>query len=231
MKIALGYHIQRGAWGGGNQFAKSVVRVLEAAGHQVVYSLDEEDIDIILLTETRRRSPSAAFTAAKVIRYIILKNNNALVIQRINECDERKNSSYMNSLLKRANYIADHTVFVGSWLKDLPLWREGSHSVILNGADQSIFKASSRSYWGRSQPMQLVTHHWGAHWMKGFDVYLHIDRLLSKKRWRKKIDFTYIGNLPRDITFKKCSSYKPKEWCRISNGACQKSCIFDSVHE
>ena len=216
MKIALGYHIQRGAWGGGNQFAKSVVRVLEGAGHKVVYSLDEEDIDIILLTETRRRSPSAAFTAAKVIRYIIFKNTNALVIQRINECDERKNSSYMNSLLKRANYIADHTVFVGSWLKDLPLWREGSHSVILNGADQSIFKASGRSYWDRTQPMQLVTHHWGAHWMKGFDVYLHIDRLLSKKRWREKIDFTYIGNLPRDITFKNVRHISPKSGAELA---------------
>ena len=181
MKVALGYRIQKGAWGGGNQFAKSIVRALEEGKHKVVYSLADKDIDVILLTETRWRSPSAAFTAAKVLRYIMFRNKRAIVVHRVNECDERKGSNHMNRLLKRANYAADHTVFVGSWLKELPLWQGGRHTVILNGADQDTFTTANRSCWDGVQPMRLVTHHWGAHWMKGFDVYLQIDRLLSQK--------------------------------------------------
>ena len=30
----------------------------------------------------------------------------------------------MNSLLKRANYVSDHTVFIASWLKKLDIWQK-----------------------------------------------------------------------------------------------------------
>ncbi len=38
--------------------------------------------------------------------------------------------------------------------------------------------------------------------MKGFDVYIKLDKLLNTKNWRNKFEFTYIGNLPRGFYFK-----------------------------
>jgi hypothetical protein len=38
--------------------------------------------------------------------------------------------------------------------------------------------------------------------MKGFDVYNKIDQMLSDPAWKGKIEFTYIGNLPKGYQFK-----------------------------
>lgn len=49
--------------------------------------------------------------------------------------------------------------------------------------------------------MQLVTHHWGGNWMKGFDVYRQLDRMLASPEWRDRVAFTYVGNLPKGFRF------------------------------
>ena len=196
MKIAIGYHLQEGPWGGGNQFAQSLAAALRDHGHQVCFGLRERDIDLILLTEVRGRSPSSAFHAGSVLRYLQFRNPRAVVVHRINECDERKGTRHMNRLLKRANYAADHTVFVGSWLRELPLWCRGNSTVILNGGDATIFKSQPSSSSSVRQPLRVVTHHWSAHRMKGFDVYERLDQLLQQDYWREKIEFTHVGNVP-----------------------------------
>ena len=48
MNIAIGYHLQSGPWGGGNQFAKSLVTALEIKGHTVNFDLSQIDLDLIL---------------------------------------------------------------------------------------------------------------------------------------------------------------------------------------
>ena len=197
MNIAIGYHLQSGPWGGGNQFAKSLVTALEIKGHTVNFDLRQIDLDLILLTETRGRSPSGSFDAGDILRYLNFKNPNAIVVHRINECDERKGTSSMNQLLKRANYTADHTVFIASWLKDLDLWEKArSHSVILNGGNAKIFKKKENITINRGGRVGLVTHHWGNDERKGADVYQFINDLLDSPEYRDQFEFTYIGNVP-----------------------------------
>ena len=48
-------------------------------------------------------------------------NKESMILQRINECDERKKTNFINNLLLNCNYFTDHTVLVGSWLKDLKI--------------------------------------------------------------------------------------------------------------
>ena len=110
MKLAIGYHLQDGPWGGGNQFA-SFDKSLKSQGHEVCYGLKDDDIDLILLTEVRGRSPSAAFNAGSILRYLQFRNPKSLVVHRINECDERKGTEHMNRLLTRANYVSDHSFY------------------------------------------------------------------------------------------------------------------------
>lgn len=210
MKIAIGYHVQKGPWGGGNQFAKSLARECEKRGDSIYFDLSEPDLDIILLTDPRWYSSSVSFGAGAILRYLVFRNPYALVVHRINECDQRKGSRNMNRALRWANYVADHTVFIASWLKTLNLWRRNSHSsIILNGADSEVFLPENNIPWNANEPMKLVTHHWGGNHMKGFDVYAELDEMLLELKWREKIDFTYIGNLPKGFRFKNAHYLAP----------------------
>jgi hypothetical protein len=145
MKISIGTNIKDGPWGGGNLFAINLTNFLKAKGHIVVNNLLDEDIDIILLTEPRKTSESSAFTHIDVNNYLKFVNNKAIVIHRINECDERKDTNFVNKYLIDVNKSADFTVFVSTWLMNL-FEKQGLKSskkrVILAGANEEVFNPS-----------------------------------------------------------------------------------------
>ena len=202
MKVAIGQRIKEGPWGGGNRFAAALAEALVARGDAVVFDLADADIDIIVVTDPRARNPAATILPGAVQRYVAWRNPRALVLHRINECDERKGTRTMNFRLRLANACADHTVFIGAWLEDLAVWRRtGPSTVIRNGADTRIFDADGYRPWDGAGPLRLVTHHWGGHWRKGFDVYRQLDAMLAGEGGRERITFTYIGNLPAGFSF------------------------------
>ena len=212
MKVSIGTKTKEGPWGGGNLFAINLKNFLEANGIKVVNNLQEDDIDIILITEPRKTSESSAYTHIQVINYLKYINNTALVVHRINECDERKNTNYINKYIMEANKIADYTVFVSSWLKNLYLdqgMENVNKEVILSGSDHEVFNNKNKSPWTKPEKLSLVTHHWGANWNKGFNVYEYIDNLLDKEKWNELIEFTYIGNLPNNFKFKNTKVISP----------------------
>ncbi len=214
LKISISHKHVDGPWGGGNSFFSSLTSQLMQAGHTVVNDLSEDDIDFIIIADPRhgRKNRATTFSYKSAWRYIQKSNPNCLIIHRINECDERKNTRTMNRLLKSCNAIADHTVFVGSWLKQLDLWLgedQMPNSVILNGSDPEIFNHHNFTPWDGKGRLKLVTHHWGGNWMKGFDVYNHIDQMLAHPEWREKVDFTYIGNTPPNYQFRNATHIKP----------------------
>lgn len=212
MKISIGMALQKGPWGGGNQFAASLSEYLRNRGFEVVHDLSDDNIDLILLTEPRKNSRSSAFTDNDVIEYLRFRNSNTLVVHRINECDERKGTEHVNKLLINANRCADHTVFIATWLKELFI-RQGispdTSSVILNGADNTIFHPDGFSPWNHSDQLKIVTHHWGGNWLKGFDIYRQLDNMLAEPGWKEKIAFTYIGRTPQDFVFKHARHIAP----------------------
>ena len=212
MKIAVGSRPFDGPWGGGNRFAAALVDALASAGHVVVDELRDADIDLVLLTDPRPRSPNVCFGAGAILRYLVRQNPSAIVIHRINECDERKAEAFINHKLVRANYVADATVFVGEWLTRLPVWRRHLRSpwfVVRNGADGRVFNRRNFCPWMGEGPLKLVTHHWGYHAMKGFDVYALLDRMMTEPGWRDRIAFTYIGNLPKGFSFRNARYVSP----------------------
>ena len=54
MKVSIGTNVKDGPWGGGNLFAINLTNHLIKNNHEVVYDLNHDDIDIILLTEPRK---------------------------------------------------------------------------------------------------------------------------------------------------------------------------------
>lgn len=220
MKVALGSKPHDGPWGGGNRFVTALAARLIGQGHAVVYDLKDNDIDLILLTDPRSRSPHVAFGAGAIFRYLLTHKSNPIVIHRVNECDERKGKAFINARLARANYVADATVFVGEWLVHLPVWQEQLRSpwfVIRNGADTAVFHPLGFTPWPGQGPLRLVTHHWGYHPLKGFDVYRQFDDTLSDPVWRERIAFTYIGNLPKGFAFKNARYIEPLNGEALAN--------------
>ena len=224
MKVAIGYHVQDGAWGGGNRFAKSLAQALVDRGDKVVFDLQGDDIDVLMLTDPRSRSPNISFAAGACLSYLKYRTE-AVVVHRINECDERKGTRWMNRRLKLANHAADHTVFIASWLRDLDLWRHGEWSVVLNGGDDTVFRADRNMPWDGREPLRMVTHHWGASLMKGFDIYQEIDRLLGTETWKNRLAFTYVGNLPPGFTFENSRHVAPLDGEALAGGVILASCL------
>lgn len=221
MKVSIGTNIQDGPWGGGNLFAKNFREFLENNGHKVVFNLDDNDIDIILLTEPRKTSPSSAFTNYSVQDYILYKNPDALVVHRINECDEHKDTNFINKYISFANKCADATVFVSSWIKDIYTNYEHiknkPYEVILAGANKNIFNSKNLVEWNKKNKFKLVTHHWSNNWNKGFDVYQKIDELLNKKEFKELVEFNFIGRLPENLHLKNTNVIPPKHGSDLAN--------------
>ena len=129
LKIAIGYHLKPNSWGGGNQFAHSLTKEARARGYEITFKLKDKDIDLILLTDPRSFNDGITFGPFQILKYIIF-NKKTIVVHRINECDERKNTFHMNKLLKCANYFSDHTVFISNYLKSLIFIKKIYHQVL-----------------------------------------------------------------------------------------------------
>lgn len=212
MVVSIGMRLQEGPWGGGNQFGSSLAAFLRARDIQVIFDLQHQAIDVILLTEPRGDLRSSAFTDDDIERYLSAGERRAVVVHRINECDERKGTQGVNARLRHANRVADATVFISSWLMDLHCGQgmaPRSPRVILNGADGRVFHPRGRAVWHGDGPLRLVTHHWGANRQKGMDTYLQIDAMLDDAALAQRLAFTYIGNLPDDVHFRHAAVMAP----------------------
>ncbi|MDA9645438.1 glycosyltransferase [Candidatus Actinomarina] len=211
MKVSIGSRIIDGPWGGGNLFVVNFKKFLQRNGHSVIHDLCENDIDVILLTDPRsRKESSSTFNHEDILKYKKYVNPKVVVIQRINECDERKGTDFINQYYLNASECADHVIFVSKWLKNIFInigMEEKKTSVIMSGADEEIFNVEGLSKFNKEK-IKFVTHHWSDHANKGFDVYKQFDELLSEKE-NKNLEFTYIGNVPEDVVFKNVIVKKP----------------------
>ncbi len=220
MKISIGTNIKDGPWGGGNLFAKNLTNYLIKNGHEVIYDLNDSNIDIILMTEPRKTSESSAFTNYDIQKYLAYENNHALVVHRINECDERKMTNFVNKYLLNANKVADATIYVSTWIMNI-FHKLGidkkDNFVVLAGANKEVFNNIGYKPKKEKEKFKIVTHHWGANKNKGFYIYELLDNLLNEKKWSEKIEFKYIGNLPKQFNFKNAEYVEPLSGEMLAN--------------
>lgn len=203
MKISIGSNIINGPWGGGNQFAISLSRYLKTRGWDVTTELSDVDIDIILMTEPRITSKTGAYNQRQISRYLI-KKPDTIIVHRINECDERKGTKGVNRYLMRANKVADYTIFISDFLRNLFInngfFKDKNSIAVRNGADTDLFNRRGREKWNKKSPLKIITHHWGYNRNKGFDIYEKLGALGSIGNL--KIEFSYIGRIPDNVEFK-----------------------------
>ena len=219
MKVALGSKIIKGPWGGGNLFTINLKNYLNNKNIEVTNSLIDSDIDIILLTEPRIESSTSTITLFEAMMYKKYVNTKVKLIHRINECDERKNTNFVNKKMIKISRKCDFTIYVSSWIETL--YRESginvvNSNVVMSGSDKNIFNKENKKIWNRSSKLKIITHHWGNNWNKGFDVYCYIDKLLDESDFSEKFEFTYVGNLPKNFSFKNVSYKKPLSGIKLS---------------
>ena len=213
MKISIGSKVVDGPWGGGNLFVKNLAEYLINQGHKVIFDLSESDIDLILLTDPRsRKESSSTFNHLEINKYRKYVNNNVKVVQRINECDERKETKNINQFYLEASNYVDHVVFVSSWLKKIYTnlgMDDSKTSVILSGSNKKIFNNDNSSYYNEGEPVKLFTHHWSAHFNKGYETYKLIDQLIESDEWKGKLEFTYVGNVSDEYNLSNSTIKQP----------------------
>jgi len=189
MKVLVNRKPVTGPWGGGNNFVVALIEGLRKEGHEVTHSLSE-DVDCFFIVDPRPDSGCPGLMNLLEIRH---KNpgklDNIKVIQRINECDARKNTEHMDPLLLHCSQFIDKTIFVSKWMQGYfqkKGWHCQDQTWIHNGVDLDIYKPGKRQK-GRLQ--SVVAHHWSNNIMKGFDAYEFLDYMAGKGL----IEFTYIG--------------------------------------
>lgn len=213
MKISIGVNIQPGPWGGGNQFCQSLYSFLEKKKVDVSFDLKQKNLDLILLVEPRSDLKISAYNHIDILRYQLYKNSNAIVVHRINGYYRKKGTNEINQTLKRANLLADYSIYLSRWLQDVYGkygFNINNSKVIMNGANRNIFNDNGYQVWKKNTTLRLVTHHWGANYQKGFDVYERLDQLLSSPAFSNKFEFMFIGNLPGSIHFEHIKWKEPK---------------------
>jgi glycosyltransferase involved in cell wall biosynthesis len=208
-RIAFNQRAVRGPWGGSSAFVSQLAPVLERRGYDVVFGLDGE-IDLIVLVDPRV-GEHKPFGIDEIARYKE-RRPETLILHRVNECDQRKATDFMDDLLRRANDLADFTVFISEWLRDYHAerWfdRSRPNAVVYNGADPAVFHPLGAEPFRRRERFRVVTHHWSHHALKGFDTYREIDGLIASGAL-PGVELWVIGNWPAEIRWKAAHTFAP----------------------
>lgn len=210
--ISINIRTTNKAFGGGNQWAKLIKKYLKYLKFNVSHKIDKK-VDMIIMVDPRGIRPFT-YDIDDIIKFKKY-NSNLLVIHRINECDKRKNTNDIDSILKFANKYADYTVFVSKWLRDYHAqkWFDVScpHAIINNAADSTIFNPYEKSIKiNPNNKIKLITHHWSDNWNKGYKLYQQIDNLIYNGDINN-IEFHVIGRWPKEIKWKSAICKEPLE--------------------
>ena len=208
--VAINMRPVKGPYGGSSVFVWQLMDILRRSGYQVRFDLKKE-VDIIFIIDPRDDLQRKAIGIPEIIKYK-KSHPEVKVIHRINECDKRKSTDFMDALLKDANSLADYTVFISGWLRNYFVKRwfdpKQPHCVIYNGADPGAFHPIGSSLYEAGQTMRIVTHHWSDNPMKGFLVYEKLDNLIADKDL-EGFEFWVIGRWPENLKWRSAKTFQP----------------------
>ncbi len=205
LRISINSRRIEGPYGGVNQFSGNLENYLRGKGHEV-FREPVPELDLILIVSSKPNVQTTSYPPESVSDYLF-SNPNTVVVQRVNTCNEQRAADLgLNQAVLAVNRLADYTVFVSNFIKELYLGQgldqTKPHGVILTGADETHFNPSGSAEWNSDGKLKIATHHWSSNYMKGFDTYERLDLLLDKQPFKDFFEFTYIGNIPLGFKFK-----------------------------
>ncbi|MDD5198732.1 MAG: hypothetical protein PHC88_02935 [Terrimicrobiaceae bacterium] len=208
--LAISLVPTRSSWGGASPFVSQLASCMWRRGWRVVFDLNR-DPDVVLVIDPRRDHRAKRFGLAELENFRE-RHPQVPILHRINECDQRKGTDDIDELLRRTNALADHTVFISEWLRDYfsAKWFDPTlpHAVIYNGADPRVYHPIGNHLPGPGETVRVVTHHWSAHWLKGYDVYQRVDDIIATGAL-PGVAFRVIGRWPEEIRWKATETLAP----------------------
>lgn len=209
-RVAFNMRPVRGPWGGASVFTRQLESSLFRCGFDVRYDLKKQ-ADLLFVIDPRIEEPLRTFGVDDIIAYK-REHPACKVLHRVNECDQRKGTDFMDRRLQEINETADVTVFISAWLRDyfVARWFDPArpHAVIYNGADPAFFHpVGNRPYDGKG-PMRIVTHHWSDNPMKGFATYKALDDLIADSEL-EGFELWVIGRWPAGMTWRAAKTFAP----------------------
>ena len=221
--VAISMRPVSGPWGGSSPFVWQIRSFLQARGYAVRFDL-RQPVDAVLLIDPRDDLQNKAF-GLREIAEAKRANPRLRVIHRVNECDQRKNTGFMDAILEEASAVADHTVFISAWLRDYftARWFDPArpHAVIYNGAAVRDFHPIGALPPAPGEPLRVVTHHWSDNPLKGFDVYEIVDRLIADGQL-PGFELWVIGRWPKSLVWQAAKTFPPASGARL--GALLRRC-------
>jgi len=218
--VAINFKAVAGPWGGASVFIRQLVEALEKCGIVVRFDLKAK-VDLIFMIDPRENLQRTAFGLKEITQYKI-DNPHVKIIHRINECDQRKSTDFMDDILRDGNELADYTIFISEWLRGYfsEKWFDSNkpHCVIYNGSNPAHFHPIGCAEWCESDtvPMRIVTHHWSDNPMKGFSVYKHLDDLIAEGIL-KGFELWIIGRWPESIEWRSAKTFPPADGVKLGH--------------
>ena len=215
------------ASGGGNAWAVQCINHLKKKNYQISHKLSRDASCIFI-------NNSKSFFFEKNFKYFIKKktyhfNYDDLkkfkkkypkipVIQRVNDTDAHRKSSFIDDNIMKVNAISDFTIYVSSWIRKYYLkkgMKPKKFGIICNSSDPKIFNLNKKIFWKKNSPFKIGTHHWSDNLAKGFNEYQALDRIIYEKKI-KDIEFFIIGNVPAQMQWKATKIIKPLSGKKLS---------------
>ncbi len=209
--IAISMAPTRSPWGGASPFVWQLAALLRKRGWRVQYSLTPLP-DVVFVIDPRMDHPKKKFGLDE-LREFRKRHPKVPILHRINECDQRKGTDFMDELLRQTNELADHTVFIAEWLRDyfIERWYDPKkpHTCIYNGADPVVYHPFGAAAPKAGEPLRIVTHHWSDNPMKGFDIYEKVDHLIADGKL-PGFQLRVIGRWPKEIQWRSAELFGPR---------------------
>tara|TARA_B100001093_G_scaffold39362_1_gene33565 strand:+ start:219 stop:1169 length:951 start_codon:yes stop_codon:yes gene_type:complete len=217
-KIFFSFNPPEGSYGGGSFFVKNFVNFLKLKKYIITFKL-EENIDFIFIIDPRKRKKyNKKYSLKDFINYKKC-NPNTKIIHRVNDCDLKRNSdSKLEPLMIETMKKSDFVIFVSNWMK---LYYHKKYNLnlncssIINGCDSKIFFPNFQIKDFKNKKIKIVTHHFSDNYLKGFEIYNQIDKLLNNNNCN--FTFTFVGNYNKDYQPKNIKLLKATQGIELAN--------------
>ena len=216
LKISISHKPTYSAYGGGNNFIWYMDRFLKSRGINVQYTLDNNDIDIILLINPiGKQGKIDVYALDEALDYKKNINKNVKIILRVNNTSIARHSTvFTDERVLDAIQKVDHNIFVSNWCYDYYKkvgYCNDNYDIIISGVDTKLFMFNKKyDDINKLDQIKLVTHHCSTNNNKGKSTYEYIINNIHKY---DNITFTYIGDCDFESNdkvnvIKLCDRYK-----------------------
>ena len=218
MKIYINREHVSGPWGGGVKPLGRLIEVLNEKGHETFFgNITQNDYDVCFCWDPRPNNLGIWYGTLQ--HYCNLFGSK--LIQRVGDVGTHGKPD-LTSLVAETVKFSNKVIFTSNWAQNYIVSRNDDKNynldnfhVIENSPLEIFFKHRNKNTNINSKP-KVVTHHWSNNQKKGFDLYRALDE--SIHTGKLDIDFTYIGRVPADFSFKASKIVEPQDQeslCRI----------------